>query len=68
MFKLICQKKTPVVLDTDDGGDLMIRGLFWSPGNNCIIDVQITDLDSKSYLKKSSDEVLAGQEQEKRCK
>ncbi len=45
----------------------MIRG-FWSCGTNCIVDVRITDLDSKSYLKKSSNKVLAGQEQEKKRK
>eukprot|EP00978_Attheya_sp_CCMP212_P025469 scaffold81964_cov29-Attheya_sp.AAC.1 len=31
-------------------------------------DVRITDLNSKSYLKRSSNKVLAGQEQEKRHK
>jgi hypothetical protein len=45
----------------------MIRG-FRSWGTDCFIDVRITDLDSKSYLKKSSDEVLARQEQEKKRK
>eukprot|EP00978_Attheya_sp_CCMP212_P019671 scaffold55338_cov46-Attheya_sp.AAC.1 len=46
----------------------MIRG-FWSRGTtDCIVDVQITDLDSKSYLKKSSNKVLAGQEQETKRK
>eukprot|EP00978_Attheya_sp_CCMP212_P006651 scaffold15430_cov40-Attheya_sp.AAC.1 len=56
---------SPVVRDNDNRGDLMIRG-FWSCGTNCIVDVRITDLDSKSYLKKSSNKVLAGQEQEKK--
>jgi hypothetical protein len=45
----------------------MIHG-FWSRGTDCIIDVRITDLDSKSYQKKSSDKVIAGQEQEKKRK
>eukprot|EP00978_Attheya_sp_CCMP212_P029071 scaffold102189_cov64-Attheya_sp.AAC.1 len=45
----------------------MICG-FWSLGTDCIVDVRITDLDSKSYLKKSSDKVLAGQEEEKKRK
>jgi hypothetical protein len=58
---------SPVVRDNDNRGDLMIRG-FWSRGTDCIIDVRITDLDSKSYLKRSSDKVLAGQEQEKKRK
>eukprot|EP00978_Attheya_sp_CCMP212_P019727 scaffold55553_cov56-Attheya_sp.AAC.1 len=58
---------SPVVRDNDNRGDLMIRG-FWSHGTNCtgIIDVWITDLDSKSYLKESSGKVLARQEQEKK--
>eukprot|EP00978_Attheya_sp_CCMP212_P022973 scaffold69486_cov57-Attheya_sp.AAC.11 len=56
-----------VVRDNDNHGDLMIRG-FWLRGTNCIVDVRITDLDSKSYLKKSSDKVLAGQGQEKKRK
>eukprot|EP00978_Attheya_sp_CCMP212_P033229 scaffold133220_cov26-Attheya_sp.AAC.1 len=45
----------------------MIRG-FWSRGTDCTVDVRITDLDSKSYPKRSSDKVLAGQEQEKKRK
>jgi hypothetical protein len=45
----------------------MISG-FGSHGMDCIVHVWITDLDSKSYLKWSSDKVLAGQEQEKKCK
>ena len=45
----------------------MICG-FWSRGTDCIVDVRITDLDSKSYQKKSNDKVLAGQEQEKKRK
>eukprot|EP00978_Attheya_sp_CCMP212_P001568 scaffold3218_cov63-Attheya_sp.AAC.2 len=44
---------SPVVReDNDNRGDLMISG-FWSHGTNCIVDVRITDLDSKSYLKRS---------------
>jgi hypothetical protein len=34
----------------------MIRG-FWACGTDCIVDVWITDLDSKSYIKRSSDVV-----------
>eukprot|EP00978_Attheya_sp_CCMP212_P020030 scaffold56867_cov40-Attheya_sp.AAC.1 len=37
-------------------------------GTDCIVDVRITDLDSKSYQKKSNNKVLAGQEQEKKRK
>eukprot|EP00978_Attheya_sp_CCMP212_P031185 scaffold117077_cov65-Attheya_sp.AAC.6 len=59
---------SPVVRDNGDNqGGLKIHG-FLSHGTNCIIDVRITDLDSKSYQTKSSDKVLAGQEQEKKCK
>eukprot|EP00978_Attheya_sp_CCMP212_P020015 scaffold56827_cov52-Attheya_sp.AAC.2 len=56
---------SPVIRDNDNQGDLMIRG-FWSRGTDCIVDVRITDLDSKSYQKKRNDKVLAGQEQEKK--
>eukprot|EP00978_Attheya_sp_CCMP212_P049315 scaffold648213_cov55-Attheya_sp.AAC.3 len=57
---------SPVVRDNDNRGDLMIRG-FWSRGTDCIVNVRITNLDSKSYLKKeSSDNVLAALDKSKK--
>jgi hypothetical protein len=58
---------SPVVRDNHNQGDLMIHG-FWSRGTDCIVDIRITDLDSKSYQTKSSNKVLARQEQEKNSK
>jgi hypothetical protein len=49
---------SPVVRDNNNQGDLMIHG-FWLGGTDCIVDVRITDLDSKSYQTKSSNKVIA---------
>ena len=51
----------------EERGDLLIRG-FWSPATDLIVDVRITDLDSKSYRKTSPEKALAKQEKEKKDK
>jgi hypothetical protein len=40
----------------DERGDLLIRG-FWTAGNDCILDVRVTDTDSKSYCKRPPSKV-----------
>jgi hypothetical protein len=48
-------------------GDLLIRG-FWTAGADCILDVRVTDTDSKSYCKRTPFKVLESQEKEKKRK
>ena len=54
-----------VVHDVDvlneDCGDLLCRN-FWDNGEDCIIDVRVTDLDSPTYVKTSPEKVLENQE------
>ena len=51
----------------DERGDLLIRG-FWTPGTDCILDVRVTDTDSKSYCNRTPSKVLESQEKEKKRK
>jgi hypothetical protein len=51
----------------DERGDLLIRG-FWTAGTDCILDVRVTDTDSKSYCKRPPSKVLESQEKEKKRK
>jgi hypothetical protein len=51
----------------DDRGDLLIRG-FWARGTDVIVDVRVTDTDSKSYRSRDPHKVLAAQENEKKKK
>jgi hypothetical protein len=51
----------------EDRDDILIRGL-WARGTNCIIDVRITDVDTKSNRSKDPVKVLATHEQEKKKK
>jgi hypothetical protein len=51
----------------EDRGDLVIRGL-WARGTDCIIDVQVTDLDCKSNRSKDPHRVLAQHERAKKKK
>jgi hypothetical protein len=48
-------------------GDLLIRG-FWTTGADCILDVGVTDTDSKSHCKRTPFKVLESQEKEKKRK
>jgi hypothetical protein len=50
-----------------DRGDLSIRGL-WQRQTDCIIDVRVTDTDSKSNLSKDPAKVLEAHEKEKKRK
>ena len=51
----------------DERGDLLIRG-FWKAGADCILDVRVTDTDSKSYINRTPFKVLESQEKEKKRK
>jgi hypothetical protein len=51
----------------EDRGDLLIRGL-WACGTDCIIDVQVTDLDCKSNRSKDPHKILAQHERAKKKK
>ena len=51
----------------EDRGDLLICG-FWSHGTDVIVDVRVTDTDSKSYRSRDPHKVLATQELEKKKK
>ncbi len=51
----------------EERGDLLIRG-FWARGTDVIVDVQVTDTDSKSYRSRDPHKVLATQEREKKKK
>ena len=51
----------------EERGDLLIRG-FWKAGTDCILDVRVTDTDSKSYCKRTPFKVLESQEKEKKRK
>jgi hypothetical protein len=51
----------------EDRGDILIRGL-WERGTDCIIDVRITDLDSKTNWQKEPMKALAQHEKEKKKK
>jgi hypothetical protein len=51
----------------DERGDLLIRG-FWTADADCILDVCVTDTDSKSYCKRTPFKVLESQEKEKKRK
>ena len=55
--------------DANDGkrGDVLVRGLF-QRGQDCIIDVRVTDLDAKSYRNQDPEKILLRQEQEKKRK
>ena len=48
-------------------GDLLIRG-FWTKATDLIVDVRITDTDSKSHQGKDPAKVLEQQEREKKRK
>jgi hypothetical protein len=52
---------------TEDRGDILVRGL-WARGTDCIIDVHITDVDSKSQRSKDPHKVLEAHEREKKKK
>jgi hypothetical protein len=51
----------------EDRGDILIRGL-WARGTDCIINVQIADVDAKSDRSKDSDKVSAAHERKKKKK
>ena len=48
-------------------GDIQVRNI-WENQKDCIIDVRITHLDSKSYKNKDGSVVLKSQEEEKKKK
>ena len=50
-----------------DRGDLLVRG-FWEKSTDTIIDVRVTNLDSKSYKNLSPKKALERQEKEKKKK
>jgi hypothetical protein len=51
----------------DNCGKLLLQG-FWAGGNDCIVDVRVTDTDAKSYVKQAPAKVLETQEKEKKRK
>jgi hypothetical protein len=51
----------------DERGDLLIRG-FGTAGTGCILDVRVTDTDSKACCKRTPFKVLESQEKEKKWK
>jgi hypothetical protein len=51
----------------EDRGDILIRGL-WERGTDAIIDVRVTDVDTKSKRSKDPHKVLAAHEREKKKK
>jgi hypothetical protein len=52
---------------TEDRGDILVRGL-WACGTDCIIDVRIMDVDSKTQRYKDPHKVLEAHEREKKKK
>ena len=58
--------ETDEIISTDnDRGDILIRG-FWSRGTHCVVDVRVTDTDSKAYQTRDPMKVLASQEKAKK--
>jgi hypothetical protein len=51
----------------DNRIDILLRG-FWARGTNCIVDVQVTDTDAKSYRHQDPNKVIQTQEKEKKQK
>jgi hypothetical protein len=52
---------------TEDRGNILVRGL-WARGTDCIIDVRITDVDSKTQRSKDPHKVLKVYQREKKKK
>jgi hypothetical protein len=50
----------------EERGNVLIRGLCWQQGTDAIIDVRITDLDTKSNISRAPMKVLAAHEREKK--
>ena len=50
-----------------DRGDLLAR-FFWETGHDCIMDVQVTNLDAKSYQNRSPASILSQMERNKKRK
>jgi hypothetical protein len=61
------EKTNETATGEDERGDLLIRG-FWASGTDCILDVRVTDTDSKFYCKRAPSKVLESQEKEKKRK
>jgi hypothetical protein len=59
--------QVPIANNTQERGDIAIRGLF-ERGTNAIIDVRIANLDSPSYIFQDPEKVLQQQETAKRQK
>ena len=53
--------------DNAERGDLLVRG-FWGRQVPCVVDVRVTDTDSKSAISRKVEKVLGGQEKEKKRK
>ena len=53
--------------DNAERGDVLFRG-FWARATDCILDVRITDTDSKSQQARDPKKVLASHEQQKKKK
>ena len=51
----------------DDHGDVLIRN-FWAPQPDCILDVRVTDTDTKSNLNRDPAKVLESHERAKKKK
>jgi hypothetical protein len=49
----------------DDRGDILLHG-FWAHGTDCMVDVQVTDTDAKSYCHGDPTNMIATQEREKK--
>ena len=59
--------ETDEVISTDNKrGDILIRG-FWSRGTHYVVDVRVTDTDTKTYQARDPMKVLASQEKSKKA-
>ena len=61
------EKTEQTATGEDERGDLLIRGL-WTRGTDCILDVCVTDTDTKSFSKRDPTKELESQEKEKNQK
>ena len=58
-------KEGPII--HENRGDILIRGL-WRKGEECILDIQVTNLDAHSYKSRNDESILLGLEKRKKGK
>lgn len=58
---------TTPATDNKNRGDVKVAG-FWRRGTDCILDVRVTDTDSRSYRNQDPEKVLRRMEEEKKSK